>query len=52
MIAPELETRDVGWEHVKGHAGHPLNETVDSLARRAASQIPGSNSSKAKGYRP
>lgn len=39
MIAAELEGRDVAWEHVKGHAGHPLNEKVDSLARREATLV-------------
>lgn len=39
MIAAELETRDVSWEHVKGHAGHPLNEKVDTLARREATGV-------------
>ncbi|WP_182049133.1 ribonuclease H family protein [Changpingibacter yushuensis] len=52
LIAAELETRDVEWEHVKGHAGHPLNEKVDSLARHAATQVSGRNSSEAKGHRP
>lgn len=51
LIAAELETRDVEWEHVKGHAGHPLNEKVDSLARHAATQVSGRNSSEAKGHR-
>ncbi len=36
LIATQLDGRDVLWEHVKGHAGHPLNETADELARRAA----------------
>lgn len=52
MIATELATRDVQWEHVRGHAGHPLNEKVDSLARDAASHISGNSPSRAKGYRP
>ena len=25
---------DVDWRWVKGHAGHPLNERADALARR------------------
>lgn len=39
MIASELETRDVEWEHVKGHAGHALNERVDALARGEATAV-------------
>lgn len=31
-----LRGRDVRWEHVRGHAGHPRNERVDLLARTAA----------------
>lgn len=36
MIVDRLQGRDVEWEHVKGHAGHPLNEKVDTLARAQA----------------
>lgn len=36
MIAALLSERDVRWEHVRGHAGHALNEFVDSHARAAA----------------
>ena len=36
MIAAQLEGRDVIWEHVYGHTGHPMNEFVDSRARAAA----------------
>ncbi len=39
MIAERLQGRDIGWEHVKGHSGHPLNEQVDTLARDAATAI-------------
>ncbi len=39
MIAERLAGRDVRWEHVKGHSGHPLNEQVDTLARTAAERI-------------
>jgi len=39
MIAERLEGRDVTWEHVKGHSGHPLNEQVDSLARAQSEAI-------------
>lgn len=28
-----LATHDVSWKWVKGHAGHPLNERADELAR-------------------
>lgn len=31
-----LQGREVSFEWVKGHAGHPLNEAADSLARGAA----------------
>jgi ribonuclease HI len=30
-----LETHDVHWHWVRGHAGHPLNERADALARAA-----------------
>ncbi|MCE1174244.1 MAG: ribonuclease HI [Propionibacteriales bacterium] len=39
MIAERLAGRDVRWEHVKGHAGHVLNERVDTLARAAATAV-------------
>ncbi|MGH6953526.1 MAG: ribonuclease HI [Alphaproteobacteria bacterium] len=29
-----LERHDVEWKWVRGHAGHPLNERADALARR------------------
>lgn len=32
-----LQGRDVKFEWVKGHAGHPLNELADDLARETAS---------------
>jgi len=31
----ELAKHEVEWVWVKGHAGNPLNERVDALARRA-----------------
>jgi ribonuclease HI len=31
-----LTERDIQWEWVRGHAGHPLNERADALARHAA----------------
>jgi ribonuclease HI len=39
MIAERLAGREVSWEHVKGHSGHPLNELVDTLARDAATKV-------------
>lgn len=39
LIAERLAGRQVSWEHVKGHSGHPLNELVDSLARAAATKV-------------
>ncbi|MCW3159596.1 ribonuclease H family protein [Micropruina sonneratiae] len=39
LVATELNVRDVQWEHVKGHAGHALNEKVDLLARGEATQL-------------
>lgn len=39
MIASQLEGREIQWEHVKGHAGHLLNERVDSLARQEAMRM-------------
>lgn len=39
MIASQLEGRDVRWEHVRGHTGHPLNERVDLLARQEAMRM-------------
>lgn len=31
----EMARHEVRWRWVRGHAGHPLNERVDKLARRA-----------------
>lgn len=44
MISSRLAERDVKWEHVKGHAGHPLNEKVDTLARQEATRLDGMSS--------
>ena len=30
------QTHRVSWNWIKGHAGHPIQETVDELARRIA----------------
>jgi len=37
--AERLAGRDVAWEYVRGHAGHPLNEFVDLKARTAATAM-------------
>lgn len=31
-----LSSREIEWGWVRGHAGHPLNERADALARHAA----------------
>lgn len=31
----EIERHQVNWRWVRGHAGHPMNERADRLARRA-----------------
>ena len=33
------DRHQIEWNWVKGHAGHPENERVDSLASEAADQI-------------
>ena len=37
-----MQTHEIGWHWVKGHAGHPLNERADKLARSflASLEIP------------
>jgi ribonuclease HI len=39
LIVSLLDGRDIEWEHVRGHAGHDLNELVDKRARAAATAI-------------
>ncbi len=39
QTAALLAGRDVRWEYVRGHAGHPLNELVDLHARAAATAM-------------
>ncbi|XDZ65078.1 ribonuclease HI [Alphaproteobacteria bacterium LSUCC0684] len=36
-----LARHDVSWAWVKGHAGHPMNERCDTLARAEAERIKG-----------
>jgi len=31
----EITRHEISWRWVRGHAGHPLNERVDKLARKA-----------------
>lgn len=31
----EISRHEINWRWVKGHAGHPLNERVDRLAKQA-----------------
>lgn len=38
-VAAELEGRQVRFEWVKGHAGHPRQEAADTIARRTATSI-------------
>jgi ribonuclease HI len=38
-IDRQLQGRDVEWRHVKGHAGHVLNEVCDVQAGRAAAAV-------------
>ena len=39
QLLPLVERHEVRWEWVKGHAGHPLNERVDRLAREAIEKM-------------
>jgi ribonuclease HI len=38
-LIAETRRHDVIWHKVKGHAGEPLNERVDRLARRASASV-------------
>ena len=48
--------RDVTFEWVRGHAGHPLNERADALAnaaaRRAAARLSAERSGMSQGHPP
>ncbi len=35
-----MQRHQIEWRWVKGHAGDPMNERVDRLARMAAKQVP------------
>lgn len=34
-----IQGHDISWEWVKGHAGHPMNERCDELARAEAEKL-------------
>jgi ribonuclease HI len=34
-----LGEHEVHWHWVRGHAGHPMNERADALARQAIAEI-------------
>ena len=38
-LLPLVEKHEVRWQWVQGHAGHPLNERVDQLARQAIGEM-------------
>ena len=38
----QAASAQVRYEHVKAHAGHPLNELADTIAKRAAKGLMGS----------
>jgi ribonuclease HI len=35
----ELSRHEIHWRWVRGHAGHPMNERVDKLARKAIQKL-------------
>jgi ribonuclease HI len=39
ILWPLVKQHDIKWHWVKGHAGEPLNERVDALARQARQEI-------------
>lgn len=38
-LLPQVQRHEIEWHWVKGHAGDPLNERVDTLARQARLEI-------------
>jgi ribonuclease HI len=32
-LSAEIDKKQISWKWIKGHAGHPINEMVDRLAR-------------------
>lgn len=41
QLDQQLQGRQIRFEWVKGHAGHPLNEAADTYAREAAASFQG-----------
>ena len=41
-LEAQIQTHNVAWHWVKGHAGHPENERADALARQAIKDALGS----------
>ncbi len=39
QLQPLVKKHDIEWHWVKGHAGNPMNERVDTLARQARLEI-------------